>query len=171
MTQAKGPPSLVNPAALKQKQRALRDGFPQPLTLRVHRALSCLMRADAEREDRDIKFILLWIGINAVYAGDVEASAGTNAPEGERALSQAFYVTLVNFDNKHRIYEMSGNASAKRPWANTKEERNAAHMSFVIICTDGTNTVGMPDCGRQRIVLYLASNDICGATGQCILGV
>src|SRR5437868_1365931 len=46
----KVPPSLSH-ATLKDKQRALRDGFPVPLTLRVHRALSWLGRAEHEADD------------------------------------------------------------------------------------------------------------------------
>ena len=44
---------------LKDKQRAMRDGFPDGLALRVHRALSWLGRAEAEHDDDDIRFILL----------------------------------------------------------------------------------------------------------------
>ena len=51
----------LHPEALKEKQRALRDGFSTPLTLRVHRALSWLRRAEAEQEGQDVRFILLWI--------------------------------------------------------------------------------------------------------------
>jgi hypothetical protein len=87
----------LHPETLKEKQRALRDGFSTPLTLRVHRALSWLRRAEAEEEDQDVRFILLWIGFNAAYAGDVEASASSSAPEGERGLFQSFFSTLVKF--------------------------------------------------------------------------
>jgi hypothetical protein len=66
-------------ADLKTKQRRLRDGFPDPLALRVHRALSWLGRAQAEPDDSDVRFILLWIGFNAAYAGDV-----ARAVDGER---------------------------------------------------------------------------------------
>ena len=85
----------LHPEALKEKQRALRDGFSTPLTLRAHRSLSWLRRAEAEQEDQDVRFILLWIGFNAAYAGDVEASASSSAPEGERGLFQSFFSTLV----------------------------------------------------------------------------
>src|SRR3546814_18901746 len=75
-------------ANLKAKQRELRGNFPEPLTLRVHRALSWLRRAEAEQTDEDVRFILLWIGFNAAYAGDVEASRVIAIPEGERGLFQ-----------------------------------------------------------------------------------
>ncbi len=44
---------------LKQKQRKLREGFPENLGLRVHRAISWLMRAEKEQDDPDVAFILL----------------------------------------------------------------------------------------------------------------
>lgn len=96
----------LHPDALKEKQRRLRDGFSTPLTLRVHRSLSWLRRAQAESKDLDVRFILLWIGFNAAYAGDIEASATSPAPEGERGLFQAFFSTLVRFDSRHRVYDM-----------------------------------------------------------------
>src|SRR5437899_2276889 len=48
-----------------------------------------------------MRFILLWIGFNAAYAADLDRAA-----ERERDLFQAFFATLVRFDNKHRIYDM-----------------------------------------------------------------
>lgn len=95
----------LHPETLKAKQRSLRAGFQTPLTLRVHRALSWLRRAEAEDQDHDVRFILLWIGFNAAYAGDVEASASDSAPEGERGLFQTFFSTLVKFDARHRVYD------------------------------------------------------------------
>ncbi len=60
----------LHPDVLKEKQRRLRDGFSTPLTLRVHRALSWLRRAQAEANDLDVRFILLWIGFNAAYLSE-----------------------------------------------------------------------------------------------------
>ena len=95
----------LHPEALKEKQRSLREGFQTPLALRVHRALSWLRRAEAEDQEHDVRFILLWIGFNAAYAGDVAASASSSAPEGERGLFQSFFSTLVKFDGRHRVYD------------------------------------------------------------------
>ncbi len=95
----------LHPDALKDKQRIVRDGFPTALTLRVHRALSWLRRAEAEEADQDVRFVLLWIGFNAAYAGDLDSAANGGA-EGERGAFQAFFATLVGFDGQHRIYDM-----------------------------------------------------------------
>jgi hypothetical protein len=88
-------------AALKQKQRQLRDGFPEPLTLRVHRALSWYGRAEAETDDNDVRFILLWVGFNAAYAADVE-----RALNGERDHFSNFFRSLIALDQEQRIYNV-----------------------------------------------------------------
>ena len=69
----------LHPDHLKHKQRELRDGFPLALTLRVHRSLSWLRRATKEDDDLDVRFILLWIGFNAAYAGDLDRALGEAA--------------------------------------------------------------------------------------------
>lgn len=86
-------------AGLKEKQRALRDGFPAALGLRVHRALSWLGRAEREASDPDVRFVLLWIGFNAAYAGELSVELCS-----ERAAFKAFFDTLVGRDGGHRIY-------------------------------------------------------------------
>lgn len=95
----------LHPTSLKDKQRALRANFPQPLTLRVHRALSWLNRAEAERNDPDVRFILLWVGFNAAYAGDLGQALGHEGAR-EKDRFQDFFKTLVAFDGKHRIYNL-----------------------------------------------------------------
>jgi hypothetical protein len=95
------PGDALHPLRLKEKQRALRAGFPVPLTLRVHRALSWLTRAFAEEDDLDARFIFLWIGFNAAYAGDL-----SRAVEGEREHFRGFFATLVRLDARRRIYNM-----------------------------------------------------------------
>ena len=67
MPQAYPPAHPLHPKSLKDKQRALRHGFPTPLGLRVHRAISWLTRAEREGADADVRFILLWIAFNAAY--------------------------------------------------------------------------------------------------------
>jgi hypothetical protein len=94
----------LHPAELKKKQRGIRSDFPPPLSLRVHRSLSWLLRAEQEVEDDDVRFILLWVGFNAAYAGDVD-QAGLGSGETERGLFQSFFTTLVELDGKHRIYD------------------------------------------------------------------
>jgi hypothetical protein len=76
-------------ARLKARHRAEREGYPQNLSLRVHRALSWLDRAErAAHElvephrrpgmprgrrdaDLDAQFIFLWIAFNAAHATEM----------------------------------------------------------------------------------------------------
>ncbi len=85
--------------SLKSKQRQIRAGFPEQLSLRVHRALSWLGRAEQEKEDLDTRFILLWVGFNAAYAQDVRDDTS-----GERTAFRNYFDVLVNLDSEHRIY-------------------------------------------------------------------
>jgi len=84
---------------LKARQRAIRDGFPEPLALRIHRAISWLGRAEAEAEDADVRLILLWISFNSAYADEVTAETAS-----ERGAFKAYFEALVQLDDSHRIY-------------------------------------------------------------------
>lgn len=86
-------------AALKARQRALRDGFPESLGLRVHRALSWLDRAEQEVEDHDTRFILLWIGFNSAYASDIGEDYVT-----EQSRFRVFFRTLAELDRDGDIH-------------------------------------------------------------------
>jgi len=75
-------PSL---AALAQRHQALaaqqRGGF----TLRMHRALSWLQRAEAAEDDDDVAFVCLWIAFNAAYAQDLgDGAVGTSERQAFR---------------------------------------------------------------------------------------
>ena len=59
-------------AALKAKQRAIREGFPETMGLRAHRAISWIGRAEACGDDDDARFVFLWIAFNAAYADERE---------------------------------------------------------------------------------------------------
>ncbi|MBY6139310.1 hypothetical protein KUV26_07645 [Leisingera daeponensis] len=74
-------------AALKAKQRAIREGFPETMGLRAHRAISWIGRAEACGEDDDARFIFLWIAFKAPLlrkSVDRQASAfpGRTYPTG-----------------------------------------------------------------------------------------
>ena len=95
----------LHPEYLKAKQRELREGFALPLGLRVHRAISWLRRAEFEEGDLDVRFILLWIGFNAAYAGDLDRALDGGGKAGnERQRFDQFFATLVEMDDDSRIY-------------------------------------------------------------------
>lgn len=89
-------------AHLKARHRAEREGFPQSLALRTHRALSWLRRAEQEPEDEDARFIFLWIAFNAAYACEVRDRHSFS----ERRQLLRFLKHLVDGDRKQHIYTL-----------------------------------------------------------------
>lgn len=89
-------------ASLKAKQREIRDGFPETMSLRVHRAISWIGRAEACGDDDDARFVFLWIAFNAAYADEREFQA---VAPSERATFLDYFGRLVELDADKRIYK------------------------------------------------------------------
>jgi len=79
---------------LKARHRAEREDWPPELSLRVHRALSWLDRAE-RCGDADGRFIFLWIAFNAAYAREVDLSEASS----EKARFFSFLDTLAELDS------------------------------------------------------------------------
>jgi len=60
----------MNARTLKEQHHQVRDGQPEALRMRIHRAISWLARAEQEKEDLDACYIFLWIAFNAAYASE-----------------------------------------------------------------------------------------------------
>ena len=86
---------------LKDRQRAERDSFPEALSLRTHRALSWLCRAEEEEDDDDAQFLFLWIAFNAAYANEILDRRGFT----ERRLLLRFLHRLIDSDDDQMLYE------------------------------------------------------------------
>ncbi|MCG3747690.1 hypothetical protein EXA20_11685 [Vibrio cincinnatiensis] len=86
---------------LKERHRRERDSYPQALSLRVHRALSWLNKAE-QCEDYDSQFIFLWIAFNAAYAQDFDSTQNFC----ERGLYQEFLAKIVNLDTSKKLSEI-----------------------------------------------------------------
>jgi hypothetical protein len=93
--------SSLEHSALKQRHRLVRDGHPTSLTLRIHRALSWLNRAE-QAEDVDGKFIFLWIAFNAAYAQELDDSDRAS----DKATFTAFLRKLCDLDASKRIDDL-----------------------------------------------------------------
>lgn len=89
---------------LKAKHRELREAWPTAISLRVHRALSWLKRAEQAGEDDDAAFIFYWIAFNAAYAHEVNDADAE--PAGERMLFKEFFSQLTGIDEAGRIYDV-----------------------------------------------------------------
>lgn len=88
----------MNYPTLKQRHRQERNGQPQALSLRLHRALSWLNRAE-QAEDADGRFIFLWIAFNAAYASEMEDSERLS----EKSAFRSFLDKLCELDPDKRI--------------------------------------------------------------------
>ena len=92
---------------LKAKQRQVREKFPEPMGLRVHRSISWIGRAE-QVEDADTRFIFLWIAFNAAYADEeklVHPSTGSHEDRSERSIFAEFFQKVVSLDREKRIYD------------------------------------------------------------------
>jgi hypothetical protein len=90
---------------LKDRQRALGDQFSPPISLRIHRALSWLSRAEQEVSDNDARFLFLWISFNAAYANELlDRRVFT-----ERRLLLQFLSRLVKSDKEGLLSEIVWN--------------------------------------------------------------
>ncbi|MFQ5356473.1 MAG: hypothetical protein ACE5DY_08330 [Mariprofundaceae bacterium] len=88
--------------SLKEKQRTIRDGFPENLGLRVHRAISWLLRSEQETDDPDAAFLFLWIAFNACYGEDSTRSAGSGS-SNERQILERYFQKILQFDTDGEI--------------------------------------------------------------------
>jgi hypothetical protein len=91
-------------ASLKARHRVVREapGYSNALSLRAHRALSWLQRAEREQDDPDAQFIFLWIAFNAAYGQEIEDRSAHPDP----LVFKAFLRRLVNADSERLIYSL-----------------------------------------------------------------
>ena len=85
--------------SLKIRHRAERDTWHPNLSLRVHRALSWLKRAEQLGDDPDGRFIFLWVVFNAAYATEIDEKYRLSEQETFRN----FIRKLVELDQKGRL--------------------------------------------------------------------
>ena len=91
---------------LKKLHRILREEWgddKQDFSIRIHRALSWLQRAEQEQDDADASFIFLWIGFNAAYG---EETTRTDHKTTLRKISE--YFTLINKIAGQEIHDTVG---------------------------------------------------------------
>lgn len=90
--------------ALKTRHRAEREHYAaawaQNFSLRIHRALSWLHKAELAADDADMRFIALWVGFNAAYTGDVGGQLAGRSTLTERSSFQGFLDKVCRLDQK-----------------------------------------------------------------------
>ncbi len=86
---------------LKGREDRENGGYPRNLSLRVHRAISWIGRAEMAHDDPDIAFTCYWIAFNAAYAEDTEDSVEIR----ERDLIGGYFTKILKLDAERTIYE------------------------------------------------------------------
>ena len=87
---------------LKELHRQTRDHSAPELSLRIHRALSWLHKAELSEDDLDAQFIFLWISFNAAYAVDVDLEYRTT----ENGMFRLFFESLEKLDHGKLLYNL-----------------------------------------------------------------
>lgn len=85
---------------LMQRHQALIAQQRNAFTLRTHRALSWLQRAEAAGEDDDVAFVCLWIAFNAAYAQDLGNGVGGTS---ERQAFRNFMADVCALDQNKAL--------------------------------------------------------------------
>ena len=91
---------MTTSQALKDRLKAAGEGIPEPLRVRLHRAISWLKRAEQEAGDQDARFIFLWIAFNAAYAHEL------GLEQTQRDLLRAFLKKLVAADAARTLHKV-----------------------------------------------------------------
>lgn len=94
----------MNYDTLKKRHREERDGYHSNLSLRVHRSLSWLQRAE-QLDDPDSRFIFLWIAFNAAYATEISEEYRTT----ETIAFRGFLKKLSDLDAGRQLDELVWN--------------------------------------------------------------
>jgi len=94
----------MNYEQLKARHRAEREAYHPNLSLRVHRALSWLNRAEqlGQQSDIDGQFIFLWIAFNAAYATDIDEKYR----ESEQQTFRGFLEKLTELDSGKKRFDV-----------------------------------------------------------------
>ena len=94
--------NVLTYAELKAYQRQERDSWPNATSVRTHRALSWLNRAEQETADPDAAFVFLWMSFNALYARIIEEDSSAT----EREKYALFIRQLLISDYEKRIDDL-----------------------------------------------------------------
>jgi len=89
----------MNYTQLKKDHRKTRDKQQESLSIRIHRALSWLDKAEHET-DEDAKFIFLWVCFNSAYANDFSQN------ESARSSFRKFIQTILSLDKNNDLYKI-----------------------------------------------------------------
>jgi|TARA_B110000503_G_C7078937_1_gene384248 hypothetical protein len=85
---------------LKDLHRSKRENYTDEFSIRIHRSLSWVKRAEKQGEDLDACFIFYWIAFNATYTG----SHSNNNSYSEKHTYKDFFEKILKYDLEEYIY-------------------------------------------------------------------
>ena len=103
MNRATAPVPTTPGEFLKEKQRHNRESYPEDFGIRVHRAISWVLRAEKEQKDPDARFIFLWIAFNSAYS--VYEMPSENASHERKKLKE-FFEKVTKVDVENQLYDV-----------------------------------------------------------------
>lgn len=92
-------------AELAKLRESLPDDVSDEMRIRLHRAVRWLARAESETDDIDVKFILLWISFNALYANDLSSLDSTF-----KGHTHDFFKKIVALDRENQLQNLLWNS-------------------------------------------------------------
>ena len=92
--------SNLNYSKLKDLHRSKRENYTDEFSIRIHRSLSWINRAEKQDEDIDAKFIFYWIAFNATYSG----SQLNSYSYSEKHTYKDFFEKILKHDQSDYVY-------------------------------------------------------------------
>ena len=90
----------LNFSKLKEIHRLKRENYTDEFSIRIHRSLSWIDRAEKKDEDIDARFIFYWIAFNSAYS----AIQSNNYFDTERRVYKDFFEKILNHDQNEYVY-------------------------------------------------------------------
>tara|TARA_E500000178_G_scaffold232397_1_gene228889 strand:+ start:113 stop:775 length:663 start_codon:yes stop_codon:yes gene_type:complete len=91
---------VLDYSKLKELHRLKRDNYTDEFSIRIHRSLSWIGRAEKKDEDIDARFIFYWIAFNSAYS----AIQTSQYFDTERRIYKDFFEKILKYDKNEYVY-------------------------------------------------------------------
>ena len=91
---------VLDYSKLKELHRLKRDNYTDEFSIRIHRSLSWIGRAEKKDEDIDARFIFYWIAFNSAYS----AIQTSQYFDTERRRYKDFFEKILQHDKNEHVY-------------------------------------------------------------------
>lgn len=91
---------VLDYSKLKELHRLKRDNYTDEFSIRIHRSLSWIGRAEKKDEDIDARFIFYWIAFNSAYS----AIQTSQYFDTERRIYKDFLEKILKYDKNEYVY-------------------------------------------------------------------